>query len=128
MRVPCSTERLVRSVSEILSTTSWQSSTFIFVVGHNFFGKGLLLIFYQFEVLREELVSNNLIILVHLLLNFPFMKIANDPSAKTFASVIRYSLPELARKVPSAPKTVSSRWKFANRMMSLSKVGVCTLE
>ena len=37
-------------------------------------------------------------------IEFPFMKPASGPSAKTFASVIRYSMPESARKVPTAPK------------------------
>ena len=58
-------------------------------------------------------------------IEFPFMKPVSDPSAKTFASVIRYSMPESARKVPTAPKNASSRWKFPSNMMSLSKVGVC---
>ena len=45
-------------------------------------------------------------------IEFLFMKPASDPSAKTFASVIRYSMPESAMKVLTAPKNASSKWKF----------------
>ena len=58
----------------------------------------VFLVFHQFEVLREKLSfhnsSKNLMDFGTSVIEFPFMKAASDPSAKTFASVIRYSMPE----------------------------------
>ena len=45
-------------------------------------------------------------------IEFPFMKPASDPSVKTFASVIRYSMPESARKVPTAQKMPAQDGSF----------------